>query len=186
MRRRLKVARARRARTRRGLMIVISNRQDRVQVDGLLVAMMRRAISEGLAAEGISPGAEVSVTLVDDGAMARYNWQYRKVDGPTDVLAFPMMDKSCELGWFELPPVSMAGVPPVLLGDILISVEYAEREARRRGIELAEELVRLVIHGFLHLVGHDHADETGKRQMMERQHELLVRMGWHGTGDDWE
>jgi len=107
------------------------------------------------------PGAECSVLLVDDSAMAELNRTHRGVAGPTDVLAFPMA---------EGPFTSLS---PGLLGDVVISVETAERQARSRKVELRGELAVLLIHGILHLAGFDHGTATERRRMWQKQRRLL-------------
>lgn len=87
-------------------------------------------------------GAEISVTFLDDAAIAALNVEWLDREGPTDVISFGL------------------GSGP-LVADIYVSVETARRNARRFGVEMHEELLRLVVHGVLHAVGYDHpADET--------------------------
>ncbi len=100
-------------------------------------------------------GAEVSIVLMDDVEMAGYNEQYRKKKGPTNVLSFPATQDD---DGFVLPEAE--------LGDILISVDTARREAGQQGHTLHHRLTELIIHGLLHLTGYDH----------ERSEEEAVRM----------
>jgi metalloprotein, YbeY/UPF0054 family len=92
---------------------------------------------------------EVSVLFCGDRAMRMLNRRYRGMDAPTDVLAFP-----AETGG--------------LLGDIVISIPYASRQARRRGEPLAREIDRLLLHGFLHLSGYDHETDDGEMNALEK------------------
>lgn len=101
------------------------------------------------------PHGEVSLVLLDDGEMAAYNQQYRNKPGPTNVLSFPASE-----GEPGFP------VPEHELGDILISVDTARREAKAQGHSLHHRLTELIIHGLLHLIGFDH----------ERSEEEAVRM----------
>ncbi len=89
----------------------------------------------------------VSVVLLDDAQMAGFNKKYRNKDGPTNVLSFPAGDETSQM----FPGESLKD-----LGDILISVETAKREAQNEKKQLARKLDELLIHGFLHLLGHDH------------------------------
>jgi rRNA maturation RNase YbeY len=107
------------------------------------------------------PEAELSVTLVDDPAIAELNARYRGRPGATDVLSFSLL---------EGPHAERRGA---LLGDVVISLETAERQARRAGRSLDDEVLRLLIHGALHLVGHDHEDAAEARAM--RAEERRVR-----------
>jgi probable rRNA maturation factor len=97
-----------------------------------------------------SPAREVSVLFCADGRMRGLNRRYRGRDKSTDVLAFPA-------------DAAQAG----FLGDIVISVPYAGREARRRGETRAREIDRLLLHGFLHLMGYDHETDAGEMDALE-------------------
>ena len=96
--------------------------------------------------------AELSVLLVDDAAMRVLNRTHRGKDRPTDVLAFPVDER----------PVRGA---PRVLGDVVISLETALRQARSRKRPLVPEVRFLLAHGLLHLVGYDHATRIQKRRM---------------------
>jgi probable rRNA maturation factor len=93
---------------------------------------------------------EVSVLFCGDGAIRTLNRRYRRVDAPTDVLAFPAESRG-------------------LLGDIVISVPYASRQARRRGETPAREIDRLLLHGLLHLSGYDHETDGGAMDALEKR-----------------
>lgn len=101
--------------------------------------------------------AELSVMLCDDAAIAELNGQWRGKPQATDVLSFPQG---------EMPP----GAPPVL-GDVVISLDTAARQADERGHALEVELQVLLVHGLLHLLGHDHhaSDERAAMQAEERR-----------------
>ena len=109
--------------------------------------------------------AEMSVVLLDDAEMAAYNEQYRKKQGPTNVLAFPV---EREAG---------AMLPEAELGDILVSVDTARREAVAEGISLHHRLARLIIHGLLHLIGYDHErSEDEALRMWDFEQQLEQRL----------
>ncbi len=104
--------------------------------------------------------AELTVSLVDDREMHRLNRGFRGIDRPTDVLAYAMREG-----------VRAPGDADVL-GDVVISMETAARQARRRGVTTAEEMRALLIHGVLHLLGYDHERspvEARRMKAMERQ-----------------
>ena len=104
--------------------------------------------------------AELSVMLVDDRTMRRLNRRYRGRDRTTDVLSFPQAE-------------GPAGAPAGLLGDVVISVPATRRQARERGVRLAEEGDRLLVHGVLHLLGYDHErSEPDARRMRRRERDL--------------
>ncbi|MCB9667556.1 MAG: rRNA maturation RNase YbeY [Myxococcales bacterium] len=96
---------------------------------------------------------ELSILLCDDGSMRTLNRDYRKQDKPTDVLAFPMGAR----------PRSNASV---LLGDVVISLPTARRQAAGRGHDAMEEVTFLLAHGLLHLLGMDHRDPEEEESMM--------------------
>ena len=109
--------------------------------------------------------AEVSVVLLDDAEMAAYNEQYRRKKGPTNVLAFPV---EREAG---------AVLPEAELGDILVSVDTARREAAAEGVSLHHRITRLVIHGLLHLIGYDHErSEDEALHMWDFEQQLEERL----------
>lgn len=105
-------------------------------------------------------GAECGVLLVGDRTMARLNERYRGIARSTDVLSFPMRE-----GLFE-------SLSPGLLGDVVISAEMADRQARALGRSLREELAALLIHGILHLLGYDHQTPSGARTMKRLEGQL--------------
>jgi rRNA maturation RNase YbeY len=106
------------------------------------------------------PGAELSVALVDDAEIATLNEQYRDKEGPTDVLSFSLL---------EGDHVERRGG---MLGDVVIAVPVADRQARELGHDLDEELLRLLIHGALHLLGFDHEEDEEARVMEAREREV--------------
>ena len=97
--------------------------------------------------------AELSLALVTDREIHVLNRQYRDKDKPTDVLSFPLADE----------------LQPFLLGDVVISVETAARQAQRRGHSLRKELQTLLIHGVLHLLGYDHEVSRSEAIRMHRK-----------------
>ncbi len=118
---------------------------------------LARATLEGLG----SARCELSIALVGDDEMQALNASYRGVERPTDVLAFA-------LGEGE------GGAPPGLLGDVVISVPTAARQAAERGTSLERELAALLVHGVLHLLGYDHERSAAEaRRMRARERELL-------------
>jgi probable rRNA maturation factor len=114
--------------------------------------------------------AELSIFFVNDVRMRILNREYRGVDRTTDVLSFP---QSADFSAHD----SQFTVHELVLGDIVISLPRANRQAMEYGTTLNEELNRLLIHGLLHLMGYDH--ETGKhaeRKMQKKTQEILYRL----------
>jgi len=122
---------------------------------------LARAAARALAAEGLA-GAQVSLTLVGDRAIRALNRRWRGLDRATDVLAFSQREGEG------------GGLHPELLGDVVVSVETARRQARLAGHSLAAELELLVVHGVLHLAGHEHeGDAAAARRMRRRERAVL-------------
>jgi len=107
------------------------------------------------------PDAELSVALVGDAEMAELNERYRGIDRTTDVLSFSLL---------EGPHPDRRGN---LLGDVVVSLETAERQARRGRRDLDVEVLRLLIHGVLHLLGYDHEERDEARAMRAEERRVL-------------
>ncbi len=125
-----------------------------------------KATMQSLMAAAGEAGAAISVTLVGDAAIREINREHRGKDKATDVLSFPL----------EPEP----GAPERLLGDIVISLDTARRQAADYDAPLERELERLLIHGLLHVLGHDH-EEADEREEMEREERRLadaIGMPW--------
>jgi probable rRNA maturation factor len=111
---------------------------------------------------------EVSILLTDDATVQELNRKYRGVDKPTDVLSFAQRESRPEVPFPLNVPASNA-----LLGDVVISVDTARRQAAQQGIPLEEELALLTVHGILHLLGYDDNTEEGAEKMRRREKEVL-------------
>jgi probable rRNA maturation factor len=113
----------------------------------------------------------LSLSLVDDAGMADLNRQWRQVQGPTDVLAFAALEQAPP----QPEPARRADIlaDSLELGDIVISLDSAMRQAREAGHELKRELLFLASHGLLHLLGWDHPDEASLEAMLARQERLM-------------
>lgn len=157
---------------------MILNRQRRVPVS---LRSLERFWLRARAALRLPPDA-VTVCLVGEAAMARWNRAYRGKPGPTDVLSFPAGDDPAP------PPPrkrnrarapSTSAPPPVepgrYLGDVAIAPAVARRNARRFGRTLPQELRILILHGALHLLGYDHETDRGEMERLERR--LRRRLG---------
>lgn len=114
---------------------------------------------------------ELSILFTDDRRMSDLNLQYMGRAGPTNVLAFPMADFDAPAS--QTPDVA---VTTGLLGDVVISVDTAQREAEASGEALEQTVDRLLIHGILHLLGHDHVGPEAQAALMEREEERLMAL----------
>jgi probable rRNA maturation factor len=118
--------------------------------------------------------AGVTLVITDDETQRRLNWTYRGVDASTDVLSFPAQDAANpDPAPPELPP-ELADELNRYLGDIVIALPYARRQAERYANSLSAELRLLAVHGVLHLLGYDHATPDDERAMGQLQNEILA------------
>jgi probable rRNA maturation factor len=133
------------------------------------IALRRITRSAGrlLAAAG-RPDATLSLSFVGDAAMRRLNREHRGKDRSTDVLSFPMFAP------FAVPKRSRPGGPEVMLGDVIVSVDAAKRQADAYDATLEAEIERLLVHGILHLLGHDH-EVAAERARMSRAEKRLAK-----------
>jgi probable rRNA maturation factor len=141
--------------------VLVSCRRAGSIVDPRTVRRRAKRLLEDLGCES----AELSVVLCDDALIQELNRSYRKKNTPTDVLSFPMQGEK-------------SGGSPDLLGDVVISVETAARQAKERGCRPIDEVTALLVHGILHLVGYDHDTPKKRRAMFaeaKRLERLLIR-----------
>lgn len=131
---------------------------------------IERALRGLLAAIG-RPAATVSLSFVGDRAMRRLNREHRGKDRTTDVLSFPMYEP------FNVPRQPVAGEPELMLGDIIISLDVAARQAAAYDAALDAEIERLLVHGVLHLLGHDHEEPDERRRMVREERKLAKAIG---------
>jgi len=157
--------------------VVLQNRQRVVALDPVWLRRTAEAVLSAVQVDDV----ELSLVLVSDRRMRALNRRYRKKDRPTDVLAFPM--------WEGRPPRRRSAAPAasvaarswrsgVLIGDVVISVPMARRQAAELGHGLREELRRLLVHAVLHLLGFDH--ERGPRdaaRMAQKEQAILKTLG---------
>ena len=127
-------------------------------------ALIERAAHLALKHQKESLPVNLSVVLTDSRKLKKLNRDYLGIDAPTDVLSFPAAESDPETG-------------ARYIGDILISVPYATKSAKKAGHPLEAELQLLVVHGVLHLLGHDHAKPREKARMWKAQREILTQLG---------
>ncbi|MDY6824702.1 MAG: rRNA maturation RNase YbeY [Thermodesulfobacteriota bacterium] len=126
--------------------------------------MLRTKTRAVLSALG-SHDAEVSILITDDPAITELNARYLDRTGPTNVIAFPMLEG-------DFAEINPAG----LLGDVVISADTAHREAREAGISMEERFTELLVHGILHLLGYDHETDEADARVMEAKTRELMEM----------
>lgn len=126
--------------------------------------LLERAAQAALEHESESSEHDLSIVLTDNARLHELNLNYLGVDAPTDVLSFPAAETDPETG-------------ARYLGDILISIPRAQAQADAAGHPLESEVQLLVVHGVLHLLGHDHGEPDEKERMWKAQAEILQSLG---------
>lgn len=128
------------------------------ELDGKYKSRLRK-IAKTVLKNTDAPGkSELCISFIDDGHMRELNRSYRNIDRTTDVLSFPQGE----------------GPDDTLLGDIVISLDTARRHSVSYGNTVHEEIKKLIVHGALHLLGHDHKKKKEKDVMREKERELLA------------
>ena len=148
---------------------------------GVSTAVVRRRASKMLAHLALQ-GVELSVALVNDHAIHELNRTYRRKDKPTDVLAFPMLEQHGASSRRRgrrgpVDPSAWHGV----LGDVIVSIDTAARQAAERDRPLLDEITMLLGHGLLHLLGYDHKTDAEEREMTALTRELEVAAASRGS-----
>ena len=139
--------------------------------DGVNEEMLIDVCSYALGRLDVNPDAECTITAVDLDTIADLHVRWMDLEGPTDVMSFPMD---------ELTPGATGGRPdaaeagPAMLGDIVLCPEFAQRQATAAGHSLGHELALLTVHGCLHLLGYDHTTAAEEKEMFGLQNELLA------------
>ncbi|MDO5014447.1 MAG: rRNA maturation RNase YbeY [Clostridia bacterium] len=150
--------------------VIITNKQNKVKIPKGLRMLIRRSCTAVLTIEEFPQNAEISVVFTDDEGIRDLNNKFRNIDAPTDVLSFPLgKDGSWEVNH---------DTSDILLGDIVISMETAVRQAEEFGHDLSREIGYLVVHSMLHLLGYEH--EKGgieHLRMREKEEECLAKLG---------
>jgi len=134
-------------------------------------------LSAALRREGVAPGAEAGLTFVAPSAMAELNREHMGAAGPTDVLSFPID------GLDAAGPDDPDG--PGLVGDVVVCPSVAVAAAPTHAGSADDELALLVVHGALHLLGHDHSEADEREVMRGRERALLAELHGPLAGDPW-
>ena len=150
--------------------VVVSDEQTEVEVDADRWADLARAVLRHEGRVG-----ELTLTFVDRAEIAALNSEHMGKEGPTDVLSFP-------LDSFDDTAAALPG--PVLLGDVVVCPAIAREAAPTHAGTLDDELALLVVHGILHVLGHDHFEPEETRVMRDRERVLLEQHHWHGPAPE--
>lgn len=118
-----------------------------------------------------NPRLIVSLLFTSDAEVHALNREWRQRDKPTNVLSFPMLERA------EMGALAAEG-PPIMLGDIALAYETCAREAAEKGTSLEAHATHLIVHGLLHLAGHDHVDSDEQAEAMEAlETRILAKLG---------
>ncbi|MEG6614828.1 rRNA maturation RNase YbeY [Peptococcaceae bacterium 1198_IL3148] len=147
--------------------IIVNNMQTNIPVQSAWENTVDQVITKALELHQ-RVNSEVSVTFVDDQYIHQLNRDYRGVDRPTDVLSFAMDEGE------EMPA---APEEVHMLGDVIISLETAQRQAKEYGHTFERELAFLAVHGALHLLGYDHQTEEETNVMRSKEESILTELG---------
>ena len=147
--------------------VFLNNLQEKFEVSADLTELLEKAAESALAVGGYTRQGEVSLVLTDDKYIHELNRDYRGVDRPTDVLSFAQN---------EGEEVQAAEEAEELLGDVIISLETAQRQALEYGHGFEREVAFLAVHGVLHLLGYDHMEEGDRAVMRGKEEEAMVRL----------
>lgn len=148
----------------------IENRQKAVKIPTGLRLLIRRCCHAVLDLEGVDGSAQVDVTLVDNNLIHRINLEQRGIDAPTDVLSFPLGEN----GEFDINPET----GDKLIGNIVLSLEQAQRQAEDFGHSFNREVGYLTVHSMLHLLGYDHvAGGLEAVHMREKEETVMNQIG---------
>lgn len=150
--------------------VLITNDQSNIKIPVGIRLLVRKCCHAVAVTEGFQNDFEVSVSFVNDTRIHELNKEYRNIDRPTDVLSFPLGEN----GVYDINNETGAS----LLGDIVISIQTAMKQAEIYGHSLEREIGFLTVHSMLHLLGYDHElGQLEERIMREKEEEILNVLG---------
>lgn len=156
--------------------IIIDNIQDKIEIDDDMENLLREVVSCVFKQENFQIDSEINFLLVDNDKIRELNREYRGKDKPTDVLSFPIV--GTEDGRFKPEPADYDIEQGVLmLGDVVISLEMARKQAEEFGHSFKREVAFLAAHGVLHLLGYNHEKEEEETALIEKQEAILEKLG---------
>lgn len=156
--------------------VFIENEQSLIALKEEHEDLLKKTVFMCLQNENMNIGCEMDIIITDDTSIRQINRQFRNIDYPTDVLSFPMVEMKngrilSEEGDYDLDEGLL------LLGDIVISIETALRQAGQYDHPLEREIAFLVSHGVFHLLGYDHMEKDEETAMLSKQEAVLNKLG---------
>ena len=156
--------------------VIITDKQKNHKLPSGIRMLVRRACNAVLVTEEFLEPAEVNVTFVDDEEIKMLNTEFRNIENSTDVLSFPLGEN----GEYDTNPENGAK----MLGDIVISIDHAVKQADIYGHTLQREIAFLTVHSMLHLLGYDHINGGLEQMKMREKEELVLSKLGVVRGDD--
>jgi len=153
------------------LRIAIVNQQTAHKWDKTYGPLIRKAVNQVGKMCCLPAASEVNVVILDANDIREFNYIYRGMDKPTDVLSFAITEVRDDEPHYENPE------PDNMLGDILICLEMAVRQAEEYGHSIQRELAFLTVHGMLHLLGYDHEEENERTLMRSLEEKVMEGLG---------
>ena len=156
--------------------VYLEDLQDSITIDEAMKELLITGVRECVKYSEILLCCEVGISFVDDNRIREINKEFRNIDSPTDVLSFPIIEME------EGRVLSTEGDMNcdenlLILGDIVISLERASKQAAEYGHSLNREIAFLATHGMFHLLGYDHMTKHQEKIMLEKQEEVLAILG---------
>lgn len=154
------------------------NEIDNFEILPSLKAYVKRAFNEAKKEYLNDYTAQVSVSFVDENAIRQYNRENRNIDSVTDVLSFPLLD--CKEGVIDDEDITSGEFDEdgyIMLGDVVICVNVAKKQAQEYGHSEEREIVYLFVHSIMHLLGFDHMEDGEKRNMRDAEEKIMNRIG---------
>ena len=157
--------------------LLTENVQSVHELTNEILDAVKRVCEFTLGYEECNFDAQISITFTDDEDIRMINKEHRGIDSPTDVLSFPMLEFDAD-GNISEDECEYDG-DRIVLGDIVINMERAAKQAEEYGHSFLREVAFLTAHSMLHLLGYDHVDdEEGERLMIHKQNEILNSLGF--------
>ena len=154
--------------------VLITNEQEVIPVNIEFIEIQ----ADQILADLDSSDKELSILMVDDSRIRELNLQYRDKDSATDVLSFPQFEEKDSatdvLSFPQLEEDEEPGFSGHLLGDVVLSIETAQIQAKEHNLSLEEELILLLIHGILHLLGYDHERSASEAEAMQKNRDSYL------------
>lgn len=150
------------------MQIINFSDEQNIKLESNISELIESACKAVLEIENFTDDAEVNVTLVNDDEIHRLNLEFRNIDKSTDVLSFPLGEN----GEYDVNPENGC----LMLGDVIISVEHALRQAEEFGHSKEREIAYLTVHSVLHLLGYDHVDEAEEKRIMRMKEEEALKI----------